>query len=340
MRKNTPPNFKPPYDAYEAKYAAHQEPLACCFIGVQDRGGDAGAARRAVRTLLASADGPSVVEQGWHDDTAGARTYIVMAYWRDLAGYQQWRAAPALGAWLADGLATPLVGRCVESAVVPPHGLDTLIAYPDESWGLSKLADQIELTPYHAYWGGTRDRILQSEHDPLQNPEGAALPEAHTSLEGIGQIVDVIMPKNAVVARGGPDWEKCPSDELEEFRSSIYPAYVRGGRYLATHAEEAGCYAAYLVQETDGDDRDVKRNHLIAYFTELSHLERWTRSHPTHLDIFGRFLTMIKKLNGRMPAVNLYHEISVMPERGLTATYVNCLPQTGMLRFGVPRLPS
>jgi hypothetical protein len=76
------------------------------------------------------------------------------------------------------------------------------------------------------------------------------------------------------------------------------------------------------------------------YFSELSHLERWTRSHPTHLEIFGRYLAMIKNLDGRLPAINLYHEISVMPERGLTATYANCLPETGMLRFGAPRRTS
>jgi phenylacetaldoxime dehydratase/aldoxime dehydratase len=340
MRKNTPPDFTPPYEAFEAKYAAQQEPLACCFIGVQDRGGDAAAARASLRKLLASEHGPSVTEQGWHDDTAGARTYVVMAYWRDLPRYLRWLAAPPLSAWLEAATRSLLVGHFIESAVVPPRGLDTLIADPKVSWGLSKLANEIVVTPYHAYWGGTRDRILQSAEEPLLNPEGEALPEADRGLDGIGQIIDVMMPKNAVVARGGPDWEKSVSDELAEFRSSVYPAYVRGGRYLASHPAEAGCYAAYLLQETDAEGRDVKRNHLIAYFTELSHLERWTRSHPTHLDIFGRYLAMIKNLDGRLPAINLYHEISVMPEGGLTATYSNCLPETGMLRFGTPRRPS
>jgi len=62
-------------------------------------------------------------------------------------------------------------------------------------------------------------------------------------------------------------------------------------------------------------------------------LERWTRSHPTHLEIYGRFLKMLGKI-GRMPDVNLYHEVSVVPAGGLTATYNNCLPATGLLRFG------
>jgi aldoxime dehydratase len=337
MRKNTPPNFTPPYEAYEAKYKDDQKDLICCFLGVQDRGGYAAAARTRARELLQRQDGPDVTEQGWHSGTAGARTYIAMAYWRDPVTYRRWHDALRASGWLESALRTPLLGHFVESVVVPPRGLDTLIADPKVSWGLSKLADGIEVTPYHAYWGGTRDRILYSEHDPLLNPQGAALPDRDGGLEGIGQVIDVVMPKNVVVARGGPDWTRSEGDELEEFRNSVYPAYERGGRYLAANPADAGCYAACLLQETDADDRDVGRNHLIAFFTELSHLERWTRAHPTHLEIFGRYLAMIKKLNGRLPAINLYHEITVVPDRGLTASYCNCLPETGLLRFGVAR---
>jgi aldoxime dehydratase len=244
MRKNTPPNFTPPYEAYEAKYKDEEKDLICCFLGVQDRGGDAAAARTAARKLLQRQNGPDVTEQGWHSDTLGARTYIIMAYWEDPAKFQTWHEGFGASNWLESALGTPLIGRFVERAAVLPRALDTLIADPKVSWGLSKLADRIEVTPYHAYWGGTRDRILNSEHDPLLNPQGAALPVGDSGLGGIGQIVDVVMPKNVVVARGGPDWTKSQGDELQEFRNSVYPAYGRGGRYLATNPTEAGCYSA------------------------------------------------------------------------------------------------
>ncbi len=121
--------------------------------------------------------------------------------------------------------------------------------------------------------------------------------------------------------------------------NSVYPACVRGGRYLRDSGPESGCYAASLVQETDKSGNDVQRNHLIAYFVQLDDLERWTRSHPTHLAIFGRFLALLEKI-GHMPAVNLYHEVSVIPAGNLTATYVNCLPGPGLLRFGRVRAQS
>ncbi len=119
--------------------------------------------------------------------------------------------------------------------------------------------------------------------------------------------------------------------------NSVYPACVRGGRYLRDSGPESGCYAASLVQETDKSGNDVQRNHLIAYFVQLDDLERWTRSHPTHLAIFGRFLALLEKI-GHMPAVNLYHEVSVIPDGNLTATYVNRLPGTGLLRLAASAL--
>lgn len=331
MRANTPANFTPPYDAFEARYTKDQQPLAFAIIGVQDRGGDAAAAVAAIRALLGGTNAPGVIEQGWHLDTIGAKTHILFAYWRDTAQFLAWRASPAVEAWLAS--ASGLVGHFIEQALVPPRGLDTLIADPKVNWGLAKLADSVEVTPYHGYWGGTRDRILQSETDALANPEGAQLSEPAQLPEGIGQIITAVLPHNAVMARGGPDWSQTTGTERLEFRNSVYPAYVAGGRYLRDNAEAAGCYGAYLVQETDAAGKDVERNHLIAFFVELSHIERWTKSHPTHVEIFQRFLKMLSAI-GRMPSVNLYHEVSVIPAGGLAGTYANCLPTTGFARFG------
>ena len=192
------------------------------------------------------------------------------------------------------------------------------------------------MTPYHGYWGGTRDRILISEDELLENEAGPELREPKSPPAGLGEIIDVVMPHNAVCTRGGPDWSDCAPDELHEFANSVYPAYVAGGRYLSGESEDSGCYGAYLVQETDADGNDVKRNHQIAFFVQLSDLEKWTKSHPTHKAIFGRFMQMLQKI-GRMPDMNLYHEVSVIPRGGLKATYVNCLPTTSLLRFGTVR---
>jgi aldoxime dehydratase len=255
-----------------------------------------------------------------------------MAYWRDPTRFAAWHARPEVAAWI-DDRSDPFVGRWMEVGRVSPRALDTLIADAETNWGLARLADDIAITYDHAYWGGTRDRIQIAASQDISNPEGPDLPQPTAAPEGIGEIVDVVMPPNVVIARGGPDWSRCHGSEREEFLNSVYPAYVRGGRYLRDGAADSGCYAASLVQEVDADGNTLERNHLIAYFVQLDDLERWTKSHPTHVEIYARFMRMFKNI-ARMPDMNLYHEVSVIPEGQLTATYNNCLPGTGLLRFG------
>jgi aliphatic aldoxime dehydratase len=334
MGKHKPEGFEPPYVAYEARYRDETKQLISAFIGVQQRDDSADAERASLQQLLGAEYGPDIVEQGWHADVAGSLTHVHMAYWRDPASFQRW-SDNGIAGWLQTN--TQLNGKWIEVARVSPSALDTLIADADVNWGLARLGDRIDVTPDHGYWGGTRDRIRISASEDISNPEGPGMTVPKDPPLGLGQVVDVVMPPNVVVARGGPDWSRCVGDELEEFLNSVYPAYVRGGRYLRDSGAESGCYAASLVQETDKSGKNVKRNHLIAYFVQLDDLERWTKSHPTHLEIFGRFLALFKRIE-RMPAVNLYHEVSVIPTGNLTATYVNCLPNTGLLRYGRVRV--
>ncbi|MEM9288122.1 MAG: phenylacetaldoxime dehydratase family protein [Pseudomonadota bacterium] len=335
MRANTPPNWVPPFEAYEAKYDEDTKPLAVAYVGVQDRGGDAQTSLQSARALLSIENGPDIIEQGWSSDVPGAHMHILMAYWRHAEAFANWRASAELNAWLTAG-SDPLIGRWIETSEIRPRALDTLIADTEVNWGVAKLADEVVATPYHAYWGGTRDRILLSETDALESEVGLADVLPRKMPAGVHEIIDVVLPENAVFTRGGPDWSQCPPDEMQQIRNSVYPAYVAGGRYLRDNPEESGCYACYFIQETDEAGNDVQRNHQIGYFVELSKLEDWTKNHPTHKAIFGRFMSMMTKLS-RPPQMNLYHEVSPIAAGGLRATYVNCLPETGLLRYGQVR---
>jgi hypothetical protein len=336
--RNKPEGFEPPYTAYEARFAADDAPLVSAFLGQQDRNRMQPGPPPDFAALLAGPFAPEVIEQGWHDDVPGARTRVAMAYWRDETRFKAWQVQPATRRWIEE-TGSPHTGRWMEIARVRPQALDTLIADATTNWGLAKLADAVEVTHDHGYWGGTRDRIRLSATDDLANPQGCDVPRPAVRMAGIGQTIDVVMPENVVVARGGPDWSRCQGQEREEFLNSVYPAYVLGGRYLRDNANDSGCYAATLVQETDPAGQEVERNHLIAYFVQLNHLEDWTKSHPTHNEIYARFLTMFQNI-GRMPDMNLYHEVSVIPAGDLQAIYTNCLPETGLLRFGSPREPN
>lgn len=332
-RKNTPAGHAPPYDAFEAKYAASQRPIPSAFIGIQNRGGEAASCTAELEQIFGEPSGPVLVERGWHEDTPGARTQVFWAYWENRAEFDRWREA-RFHEWLTGSDAiTGDTGRFIETALVPPRRLDTLLASDVEYHGIAKLSEQVEKTPYHGYWGGTRDRILDSASDPLENPGAGALAEPQRSTAGFGEIVSVTMPANVCVARGGPNWSAASGEERQIFLEQVYPAFVAGARYLRDNPLEAGCYSACLVQEVDECGVEMERANMHAYFVSLADLERWTRTHPTHLRIYHRYLNMVSKI-GKLPSINLYHEVSVIPEGSLNGTYVNCDPGTGLLRFG------
>ncbi len=60
----------------------------------------------------------------------------------------------------------------------------------------------------------------------------------------------------------------------------------------------------------------------------LAHLEQWAESHHTHLRIFGTFMRLVQKL----PNLKLYHEVSVFDADAQHYEYINCHPNTGLMR--------
>ncbi|MEL7028886.1 MAG: phenylacetaldoxime dehydratase family protein, partial [Pseudomonadota bacterium] len=333
MPKIMPDGFTPPYEAYEATY--RETELANAYIGIEDRGGDAAGAEARMRELLAGDNGPDTIEYGRLDATERYPTQLLMVYWRDPSRYAAWRAAPEVTAWFESAEALQGdVGRWIETAWVSPEALDTLAADKVRRHGLATLADEFEVTPYHGYWGGSRDRIRIADAGSLANPEGPDLKLAEGDDRTLGRLISVEMPHNVCLANGGPDWSLAGAEERGIFLDKVMPAFQDGSHYLRDNAEEANCYASRLIQYTDEKGASLERMVILAYFLEHKDLEHWTSQHPTHLRIFGEFTKMINTV-GRLPDVKLWHEVSILPSGKLSGLYANCSPKTGFLPYAI-----
>jgi len=77
---------------------------------------------------------------------------------------------------------------------------------------------------------------------------------------------------------------------------------------------------------------DKERTFGLAYFDELASLEKWSKSHKTHLDIFGGFLKYAKRLGSGM-TLKLWHEVLVLEPEQQFFEYVGCHGRTGMLGY-------
>jgi hypothetical protein len=74
----------------------------------------------------------------------------------------------------------------------------------------------------------------------------------------------------------------------------------------------------------------VDKTFGLGYFNDLASLERWSKQHKTHLDIFGRFLQYAQELGGDI-SLRLFHEVLVLEPEQQDFEYIACHPGTGML---------
>jgi aldoxime dehydratase len=102
--------------------------------------------------------------------------------------------------------------------------------------------------------------------------------------------------------------------------------------FLRDHPDETGCCDLRFAEETDRDGATLKKTFGFGYFLTLAHLEKWSSTHPTHLAIFAKFLTMVRE-QGADLKLKLWHEVSVLPSTDQVFEYVNCHPDTGLLPY-------
>jgi aldoxime dehydratase len=85
------------------------------------------------------------------------------------------------------------------------------------------------------------------------------------------------------------------------------------------------------MQALDSDTGEpLEKSFGLAWFDDLSNLERWAKTHPTHVAIFGGFMQYVQTLNFQVQ-LRLYHEIAVIPSEAQYFEYLNCHPGSGLL---------
>jgi hypothetical protein len=73
-----------------------------------------------------------------------------------------------------------------------------------------------------------------------------------------------------------------------------------------------------------------ERTFGLGFFDDLASLEFWSKSHQTHINIFGGFLMYAKKLNNIL-SLRLFHEIYILKEDQQFFEYIGCHSDTAML---------
>ena len=69
----------------------------------------------------------------------------------------------------------------------------------------------------------------------------------------------------------------------------------------------------------------------LSYWRSLAQMEQWSEHHPTHVAIFGTFMRIVQELEFTLD-LRFFHEVSVLRADEQDYEYLNCHPETGLLR--------
>lgn len=185
----------------------------------------------------------------------------------------------------------------------------------------------------HVYWGSMRDRMPASQVDGLEGENGATA-MVREGEEGKQSSRRVVVPgkKNLCVIRSGQDWSAMLPVERKLYLETMHPVLVKGMDFLRDEGRSIGCHSCRFVDELDlvDEKKETERTFGFAFFNDMESLEKWSKSHRTHLDIFGRFLQYVKELDGNI-SLRLFHEVLVLKPEQQLLEYVGCHPQTGLM---------
>jgi len=285
---------------------------------------------RHIAAGLSLPDGPLSHDLTHHTDNSGYDNLMIVGYWKDPATYCRWLRTPEVIEWwssedrVSDGL-----GYFREIVAPRAEQFETLYGFRDELPGVGAVMDSIsDEIEEHGYWGSMRDRFPISQTDWMA-PCGELTVIAGDPAKG-GRVV-VQGHDNIALIRSGQDWAEAGDEERSLYLNEILPTLQAGMDFLRDSGKDQGCYSNRFVNYIDLDGNFLNLSYNIGHWRSLEKLERWAESHPTHLRIFVTFFRVATSLS----KLRLYHEVSVSDAKDQVFEYINCHPQTGMLRDAV-----
>lgn len=287
---------------------------------------DANAALADLAARFGGEDGPGHWDRARTVDDQGYRNVLTIAYWDEPARFDRWYQAHG-EPWLARGDAGGPLGYFVEIIRPSVERYETLFSAHDRPEGIAVLAEVMsDEVQEHAYWGGARERIPLSQTD-------AMAPSGRPGVETKGRRQRIRPHENLCLIRSGQDWGDTDADERRLYLETVEPVLAEGMSFLTRHGLDVACYSNRYLRVIDAHGRDTEKSFGLSWWKSLAALERWAESHPTHIAIFGAAMKYLSTL-GPAARLRLYHEVSVVAADEQAFEYVNCHPDTGMLRAG------
>ncbi|MFG1462563.1 phenylacetaldoxime dehydratase family protein [Xanthobacter sp. DSM 24535] len=329
-----PPGHEPAAPRFSLRWSEPVSLLVSDYFALQGEGLD-WAEQADFFTRLRAAfevDGPCEHEIMRTTDETGAVNAILVAYWLDATAHARWSAASPFMTWFRDPArrAGPR-GLWRETIRVPYDRHETIYSAPNYPIGLARTPGAtLQPITMNGYFGAARDRMPVSAIDPLDSPYGEGMPTRRTPAS-LGRRLRVTSSHNMIAIRSGQYWEGAGNEQTADYHDNLQPKLMRGMGHLVDNPVETGTLSLRVMTNLDPEGTPRKETSVHGYFISLEHLERWAKSHETHLDIYRHAIAM-NRLHKEKREVVTWHEVFALLE-GAHMEYVNCHPGTGLLPY-------
>ena len=324
--RRVPDDYQPPYPAFVARHQRAVEKVVMAYFGLQYRD-EAPPARAAalasLEAMFAAKNGPKHWDRAAYRDEAGYDNVVSVAYWDDQTMFEAWLPS-ARDSWTGDQQDHRGHGTFIELLSPSVSDYETLFSSLGRAEGVAALASSFSSEIMeHAYWGGMRDRIPQSQTSDMA-------PAGTPGLVRDGERLRVKPHENICLIRSGQDWSDTDVSERKMYLDDVEPVLREGMDFLRDDGLSVGCFANRYMTVLDGDGKPSEKSYGMSWWKSLAALERWSESHPTHVRIFGAAMKYLSSL-GPAAKLRLYHEVTVARAADQFFEYRRCHERTGML---------
>lgn len=328
-----PENHETVVDSYTSVFPFGVTKLVFCQIGIQvpNTTNTKTVIEQIERIFLSNKVQPTHKDIALNKEDDSTKNIIFLCYFLHDNNYSCWReSSPIVSLLNGEHNFGDKSGIWFESFHIDINEFESSHSNKSKKDGVSHFTD-LEVSKKHEYWGAMRDRLRASEWNsfPFSN-ERIGMTKA-------GEKTIVHLPSNSCFIRSVQDLSNTTTHEKKLYREMMRPVLNRGIHYLDNNVS-SGCIGIKEVNEMNmcAENKDIQST--LAYFRSLKHLEKWSKSHKTHLSIYNEFFNLLSRQDNET-FISLWHEVSILDDERTEIFYIRCKETTGLLPYAIADQP-
>lgn len=322
--------YLPPFPAWTTRFETDAKQFTVAYFAIQSTAEIEYSEHHIFTQYFEGQDQPQYWIPSTFVDAQNYHHLVITAYWSEVKPFDRWCTQSGFQIWWRDDKReNEQYGYFLEIYYPKITEFETIFSNPKTPEGIAHLAQSMsDEMQEHAYYGSMRDRLPLAQTKNLRGEDG------NFSVLGIsnhGQRITLKGKENLSLIRSGQDWEGTEGKERDLYLNDVEPILRQGMDFLANEGLAEGCFNCRYMTVLDANTgKPLNKTFGLAYFRDLEHLERWAKSHPTHVQIFGSFMKYVQEMNFQVN-LKLFHEVLSIPSQSQYFEYILCHNKTGLL---------